>query len=119
MLRYSSNQIKVEDEYLVRIWNQVLQCFHFLINPTPPSLPQTKPINKKSMKKTTKQTSKSNQINKCCPVIIDLKQNHKTKILTFSDKLWTSAALLLFDELRDGAGFGGTSSTNASRPSCL
>ena len=37
---------------------------------------------------------------------------------TFSDKLWTSAALLLFDELRRGAAFVATSSTNASRPSC-
>ena len=37
---------------------------------------------------------------------------------TFSDKLWTSAALLLFDEPRGGTDLAATSSTNASRPSC-
>ena len=36
---------------------------------------------------------------------------------TFSDKLWTSAALLLFDEFRREAAFVTTSSANASTPS--
>jgi len=38
---------------------------------------------------------------------------------TFSDKLWTSAALDLLDELLEGAGFVGTSSAKASTPSCV
>lgn len=25
--------------YLIRIWDKILQCLHFLINPTPPPLP--------------------------------------------------------------------------------
>lgn len=46
--------------------------------------------------------------------------NHtRTKKPTFSDKLWTSAALLRFEEFRAPDDFAAASSINASRPSCV
>ena len=45
------------------------------------------------------------------------RNRHQQKMPTFSDKLWTSAALDLLDELLEEAAFVGTSSAKASTPS--
>lgn len=48
----------------------------------------------------------------------NLEEKEKRK-KTFSDRLWTSAALHLLDELREGPDLEGISSTTASTPSCF
>lgn len=81
-------------KHLVRIWNEILKCFEFLIYSTSP------PLSKIASHRTK----------------FDYKSSESTFNLgllqTFSDRLWTSAALLLFEE-RGGAGFTGISQPSA------
>lgn len=99
--------------YLIRIWDKILQCLHFLINPTPPPL-----LSKPQYMKTEKK-KKNNILSHEEKGKLETHNHTQTKKPTFSDKLWTSAALLRFEEFRAPDDFAAASSINASRPSCV